>query len=204
MPSCELLVNRHTGSKIEVFRATLFGAKEPNNFFCIECHPEIAGTNITKVNNAFISGYLLCIPLHVCCHHRVCYISLVSLVTARGAGSVLPTSAQGRLCSTVLCMLQIRRCLFPTASQIPDELEVKNAISNVNNWFNLGEQLKMEFSVLEAILRDYAVYGTGFQRSKMVNTWLKRDPAASWSKLCGALERVGEGALAQVIREKHP
>ena len=91
-----------------------------------------------------------------------------------------------------------------TASERPTELEVNNSISSVNNWFLLGQQLEMEFDILDAILRDYAVYGTGYQRSKMVNTWLKSDPAASWSKLCGALERVGEGALAQGIREKHP
>ena len=81
---------------------------------------------------------------------------------------------------------------------------MKNAISNVNNWFDLGEQLEMEFSVLEEIEISEAIHGISRQRSKMVNTWLKSDPAASWSKLCGALERVGEGALAQVIREKHP
>ena len=43
IPSCELLVNRHLGSKVEVLRAELVGAKSPHNFFCIECHPAIAG-----------------------------------------------------------------------------------------------------------------------------------------------------------------
>ena len=50
IPSRELLVNRHSGSKVEVFRAELIGAKEPHNFFCIECLPAIAGTILLLVN----------------------------------------------------------------------------------------------------------------------------------------------------------
>ena len=57
--------------------------------------------------------------------------------------------------------------------------------------------------MLEAIEVHDSIHGISRQRSKMVNTWLKSDPAASWSKLCGALERVGERALAQDITEKH-
>ena len=60
----------------------------------------------------------------------------------------------------------------------------------------------MAFETLEAILTDFDKFGTRLQRSKLVNTWLRSDPEASWSKLCGALESVGERAVAQDIRER--
>ena len=85
----------------------------------------------------------------------------------------------------------------------PSELEVGNAISSLNQWFELGQQLEIPYDVLEAIEIDCDKHGTKRQRSKMVHTWLQREPAASWSKLCGALDRMGERALAQDIREKH-
>ena len=88
-----------------------------------------------------------------------------------------------------------------TAEQ-PSELEVVNAISSLNQWFELGQQLGLPYDVLEAIEIDCDKHGTKRQRSKMVHTWLQREPAASWSKLCGALDRMGERALAQDIREK--
>ena len=85
----------------------------------------------------------------------------------------------------------------------PSELDVKLAISTVTNWFELGELLEIPYDVLEVIDIDCEKHGTKRQRSKMVHTWLQREPAASWSKLCGALDRMGERALAQDIREKH-
>ena len=85
----------------------------------------------------------------------------------------------------------------------PSELDVKLAISTVTNWFELGELLEIPYDVLEAIDIDCEKHGTKRQRSKMVHTWLQREPAASWSKLCGALDRMGERELAHDIREKH-
>ena len=89
-----------------------------------------------------------------------------------------------------------------TAEQ-PSELEVANAISSLIQWFELGQQLGLPYHDLKEIMIDFDKYGTGLQRSTMVHTWLQREPAASWSKLCGALDRMGERALAQDIREKH-
>ena len=83
----------------------------------------------------------------------------------------------------------------------PAELDVNNAISSVNNWFQLGQQLGVEFETLETILRDFDKFGTSLQRSKLVNTWLRNDHEASWSKLCVALDTIGERAVAQNIRE---
>ena len=93
--------------------------------------------------------------------------------------------------------------IFLVTIEQPSELEVVNAISSLNQWFELGQQLGLPYDVLEAIMIDFDKYGTRLQRSKMVHTWLQREPAASWSKLCGALDRMGERALAQDIREKH-
>ena len=90
-----------------------------------------------------------------------------------------------------------------TIIEQPSELEVVSAISSLNQWFELGQQLEIPYDVLEVIEIDCDKHGTKRQRSKMVHTWLQREPAASWSKLCGALDRMGEKALAQDIREKH-
>ena len=83
------------------------------------------------------------------------------------------------------------------------EIDVKNALSMVNDWFELGEQLELPYDVLEAIQIDLDRYGTKRQRSKMLHTWLQRDPAASWSKLCVALENMGEKNAAEGIKAKH-
>ena len=84
-----------------------------------------------------------------------------------------------------------------------EESDVNSAISTINDWFELGLQLKISYHILEAILIDFEKYGVRRQRSKLVHSWLQRDPAASWSKLCGALERMGENTAAQDIRTKH-
>ena len=73
IPSCELLVNRHSGSKVEVFRAELIGAKEPHNYFCIECHPAIAGAIIKMLPS---SVFLLCIIIY-----RYMYVAIIVSVT---------------------------------------------------------------------------------------------------------------------------
>ena len=83
----------------------------------------------------------------------------------------------------------------------PAELDINNAIATVNEWFELGQQLGLEFDVLEKIEIDNDKYGLKRQRGKMVNTWLRSDPEASWSKLCAALDTIGERAVAQNIRE---
>ena len=83
------------------------------------------------------------------------------------------------------------------------EIDVKNALSTVNDWFELGQQLELPYDVLEAIQIDLDRYGTKRQRSKMLHTWLQRDPAASWSKLCAALENMGEKSAAEGIKAKH-
>lgn len=83
------------------------------------------------------------------------------------------------------------------------ELTVKNEISNVNNWFGLGEQLKMEHTTLEAIRKDHNVHGLAHQRNTMVHKWLKSDLTASWSKLCKALEKIHERFVAKAIRAKY-
>ena len=82
-------------------------------------------------------------------------------------------------------------------------MDVANALSAVNDWFELGQQLELPYNVLEAIQIDLDRYGTKRQRSKMVHTWLQRDPAASWSKLCAALENMGEKSAAEGIKAKH-
>ena len=81
------------------------------------------------------------------------------------------------------------------------EQAINNAIATVNEWFELGQQLGLEFDVLEKIQIDKDKYGLKRQRGKMVNTWLRSDPEASWSKLCVALDTIGERAVAQNIRE---
>ena len=93
-------------------------------------------------------------------------------------------------------------CLF-SAHSYHAEIDVKNVLSTVTNWFELGEQLDIAYDDLEAIEVDYAHHGTKRQRSKMVHTWLQREPAASWSKLCAALENMGEKSAAEGIKAKH-
>ena len=82
-------------------------------------------------------------------------------------------------------------------------MDVANALSAVNDWFELGAQLGIAYDDLEAIEVDYTHHGTKRQRRKMVHTWLQRDPAASWSKLCAALENMGEKSAAEGIKAKH-
>ena len=99
----------------------------------------------------------------------------------------------------VRCSLTQYFCIVET----PSELDLKLALSTVTDWFELGELLGLPYDLLEEIQIDLAPYGTKRQRSKLVHSWLQRDPAASWSKLCGALERMGENTAAQDIRTKH-
>ena len=82
-------------------------------------------------------------------------------------------------------------------------MDVANALSAVTDWFELGQQLGIAYDNLEAIQIDLDRYGIKRQRSKMVHTWLQRDPAASWSKLCAALENMGEKSAAVGIKAKH-
>ena len=71
------------------------------------------------------------------------------------------------------------------------------------SWYALGEQLKLSTSTLDCIRKDHSIDGTVHQCGRMVNKWLRLDLEASWSKLCVALEAIGENAVACSIRRQY-
>ena len=71
------------------------------------------------------------------------------------------------------------------------------------SWYALGEQLKLSTSTLDCIRKDHSVDGTVHQCGRMVDKWLRLDLEASWSKLCVALEAIGENAVACAIRKQY-
>jgi len=60
----------------------------------------------------------------------------------------------------------------------------------VTDWFSLGIQLDIEYSVLKRIRED-CKSDTGQYKIEVINFWLCNDEKPSWSKLAQAVEDVG-------------
>ena len=87
-----------------------------------------------------------------------------------------------------------------------DTLTAKNLgvmLTEVLDWHKLGTKLDLPGHSLAEIRMDYNVHGTDRQRQEMIGKWLAFDTEASWSKLAGALEEMGEKTAAKSIRDKY-
>ena len=190
IPSCDLVINRHLGSKVEYFRVELEGAKEPFNYFSLECLPG----NSHKLCGMHLQFTIIDFEISV----RFVLFAVSKAVPQTHT----PRSAVQPVSSKIMTLAETEHsCFLYLFSENLHELDINNAIATVNEWFELGQQLGLDFDVLEIIQIDNDKYGLKRQRGKMVNTWLRSDPEASWSKLCVALDTIGERAVAQNIRE---
>lgn len=73
-------------------------------------------------------------------------------------------------------------------------------MKDLTKWEILGGELDIPGRLLDGIREDYFHKGIQFQKSKMIETWLKSDTEQSWDKLCKALEEMDEKVLAKNIR----
>ena len=60
----------------------------------------------------------------------------------------------------------------------------------MTNWFSVGIQLEIEFSVLKRISEDWKSDTERF-KIEVINFWLCDDKDPSWSKLAQAVEDIG-------------
>ena len=87
-----------------------------------------------------------------------------------------------------------------------DTLTSKNLgemLTEVLDWHKLGTKLDLRDHSLAEIRINYSVHGNDRQRQEMITKWLAFDTEASWSKLAGALEKMGENTAAKNIRDKY-
>ena len=80
---------------------------------------------------------------------------------------------------------------------------VGQILTEVLNWHRLGTNLGLPDHPLAAIRIDYAVHGADRQRQEMISKWLAYDTEASWCKLVGALEEMGENHVAKKVQDKY-
>ena len=75
-------------------------------------------------------------------------------------------------------------------------------MSDEYQWYNLGVQLGIDVHYLDWIEEKYP-RSCKIRQNKMFGEWLRRDPEASWDKLCGALRIVGEEKVIESIISMH-
>ena len=77
------------------------------------------------------------------------------------------------------------------------------AVSNVNDWYDLGLHLCLEVAKLKEIEVKYHVYGAVRMKTEMFDLWLKSCPNASWHKLVSALNAIGEKRVAAEVESNY-
>ena len=77
------------------------------------------------------------------------------------------------------------------------------AVSNVNDWYDLGLHLRLEVAKLKEIEVKYHVYGAVRMKTEMFDLWLKSCPNASWHKLVSALNAIGEKRVAAEVESNY-
>ena len=71
----------------------------------------------------------------------------------------------------------------------------------MTNWFSVGIQLEIEFSVLKRISEDWKSDTERF-KIEVINFWLCDDEDPSWSKLAQAVEDIGGYSnIVQTLRK---
>ena len=92
-------------------------------------------------------------------------------------------------------------------SDRPKDLEVELrdvvlALKDVagTQWYDLGLQLKLPPSTLDAIAADHQA--TDDCKRAMLRKWLQSDPEATWERLAAALTLTGHKTAAAVIRRQ--
>ena len=89
--------------------------------------------------------------------------------------------------------------------QIELEIELREVIVALKDvsgtqWYDLGLQLKLPPSILDAIASDHQTADDC--KRMMLRKWLQSDPEASWEKLAVALSLTGHKTTAAVIKRQ--
>ena len=105
-----------------------------------------------------------------------------------------------------MSFLSDSRCICCSDNLESNDLRcVRGAIFSIHHkWYNIGLELDIPFSTLDAIEMNYRTSDRCL--TEMLKQWLTRDfPAPTWSKLVEALssEPVGEQRLAKEIHTQH-
>lgn len=69
-------------------------------------------------------------------------------------------------------------------------------------WYTIGIFLELTEEDLDVIVEDHST--TEMKCIKMVQTWLRMKPYATWTDLREALEQIGENSLAAKISQLQP
>ena len=73
----------------------------------------------------------------------------------------------------------------------------------MTNWYSLGIQLGVEFSVLKRIEKD-CTGDTERCKTEVIHFWLQNDSEPTWNRLARAVEDMGGYAnVVQTLRENH-
>ena len=75
-----------------------------------------------------------------------------------------------------------------------------NELTEVNNWMDLGLNLGLKLSTLEAIQTHKST--TADRRTQMLNEWQKQ-ATPTWSTVLQALVKMGMRHLASQLAQKH-
>ena len=76
-----------------------------------------------------------------------------------------------------------------------------NALVDVSDWRTLGIQLKVDFSTLNAIERDYPKLVD--RKSQMLYTWILNKPSATWEDIVTALREMNLNSIAKNIEAEY-
>ena len=77
-----------------------------------------------------------------------------------------------------------------------------NATEGVVEFYKLGVELEISMGVLDTIEANNCS-DVDKARIKLLDYWLQNDQEASWSKLAGALRKVGHGDLSNSILKEY-
>ena len=73
-------------------------------------------------------------------------------------------------------------------------------LTNIIEWEELGEKLRLPEHRLREIRADLCHRGVSRQKSAMLDLWLQYDVGAGWERLSRALEEMDQLVLANKIR----
>ena len=94
--------------------------------------------------------------------------------------------------------------LIPAVSTCLTLKEIKNELTEVTEWYQLGVELGLGAPQLREIERDHP-QDTQRCKTEVLDWWLRNAPEVSWEKLAQALETMGGHAtVTQKLRKKVP
>ena len=93
--------------------------------------------------------------------------------------------------------------LVPTRSApVPTVQQMLEKLHSVTDWYILGIHMRVETSQLDKIRIQFHVHGVDRCKAELFKYWLKNVSRPSWSKVISALEKTGEIALGDALREE--